>query len=142
MAEAFIYADVVFGKDTVRVYTTHLQSVQFKKQDFETIEKIKNNENGAVENSKGIFSKLKRSVVKRSVQAEVVKNMLSRSPHPFVLTGDFNDVPNSYTYFTIRTDNMKDAFLETGLGVGKTFSYIAPTFRIYNNLGVEFLKSI
>ena len=130
MAEAFIYADVVFGKDTVRVYTTHLQSVQFKKQDFETIEKIKNNENGAVENSKGIFSKLKRSVVKRSLQAEVVKNMLSRSPHPFVLTGDFNDVPNSYTYFTIRTDNMKDAFLETGLGVGKTFSYIAPTLRI------------
>ena len=130
MAEAFIYADVLFNSDTVRIYTTHLQSVQFKKQDFETIEKIKKNEDGAVENSKGIFSKLIRSVVKRSVQAEVVKNMLARSPHPFILTGDFNDVPNSYTYFTIRGDHMQDAFLETGLGVGKTFSYIAPTLRI------------
>jgi endonuclease/exonuclease/phosphatase family metal-dependent hydrolase len=130
MAEAFMYADVVVNKDTVRIYTTHLQSVQFKKKDFETIEKIKKNEDGAVENSKGIFSKLKRGVVKRSLQAEVVKDMLARSPHPFVLTGDFNDVPNSYTYFTIKGDNMQDAFLETGLGVGKTFSYIAPTLRI------------
>ena len=129
MAEAFIYADVVMNTDTVRVYTTHLQSVQFKKQDFETIEKLKKNEDGAVENSKGIFAKLKRGVVKRSVQAEVVRNMVARSPHPFVLTGDFNDVPNSYTYFTIKGDR-KDAFTQSGKGIGRTFSNVAPTLRI------------
>ncbi|HEV7621529.1 MAG TPA: endonuclease/exonuclease/phosphatase, partial [Flavisolibacter sp.] len=43
---------------------------------------------------------------------------------------DFNDVPNSYTYFTIRDEQLQDAFLKTGLGIGRTYSYIAPTLRI------------
>jgi len=130
MDEAFIYADVLFNKDTVRIYTTHLQSVQFRKQDFENIEKIKNTEDGLVQNSRSIFSKLRLGVSRRSLQADIVRDLISRSPHPYVLTGDFNDVPNSYTYFTIRGKDLQDAFLETGLGVGKTFSYIAPTLRI------------
>jgi endonuclease/exonuclease/phosphatase family metal-dependent hydrolase len=130
MAEAFIHADVLFNHDTVRIYTTHLQSVQFRKKDFESIEKIKNTEDGMVENSKNIFVKLKRGLARRSLQAEIVKDIISASPHPFILTGDFNDVPNSYTYYTIKGDNLQDAFLEQGLGVGKTFANIAPTLRI------------
>lgn len=130
MPEALIHADIVFKKDTIRFYTTHLQSVQFKKQDFEQIEKIKNTDDGMVENSKNIFSKLKRGVINRSGQATIVKDLISRSPHPYILTGDFNDVPNSYSYFTIRDDSLQDAFLSTGFGVGKTFSNISPTLRI------------
>jgi endonuclease/exonuclease/phosphatase family metal-dependent hydrolase len=45
------------------------------------------------------------------------------------LTGDFNDVPNSYTYFTIRK-NLQDAFLKNGFGIGRTYSTLAPTLRI------------
>jgi endonuclease/exonuclease/phosphatase family metal-dependent hydrolase len=130
MPEALIHADIVFNGDTIRVYTTHLQSVQFVKKDFETIESIKNNDEEAVKHSRGIFSKLKRGVINRSGQAGIVREEINKSPYPFVLTGDFNDVPNSYTYFTIRDDDLQDAFLMTGLGVGKTFSYIAPTLRI------------
>lgn len=130
LPEALIYSDIVFNGDTIRLYTTHLQSVQFQKQDFETIENIKKNDEEAVKNSRGIFSKLKRGVINRSGQADIVKSQINKSPHPFILTGDFNDVPNSYTYFTIKDDDLQDAFLMTGLGVGKTFSYIAPTLRI------------
>lgn len=130
MAEAFIHADVVFNNDTVRIFTTHLQSVQFRKKDFESIEKIKKTEDGMVQSSKNIFTKLRMGVERRSIQARIVRDLISRSPHPYVLTGDFNDVPNSYTYFTIRGKDLQDAFLETGLGVGKTFSNIAPTLRI------------
>jgi endonuclease/exonuclease/phosphatase family metal-dependent hydrolase len=128
--ESLIYADIVFNKDTVRLYTTHLQSVQFQKKDFESIDKIKKTDDGMVENSKNIFSKLKRGVVRRSLQADLVKQKISGSPHPYILTGDFNDVPNSYTYFTIKNESLQDAFLETSLGVGRTYSYIAPTLRI------------
>ena len=130
MPESLIHADLLVHGDTVRIYTTHLQSVQFKKKDFETIESIKNTDDGMVENSRNIFSKLKRGVVFRSGQADVVRKAISQTPYPFILTGDFNDVPNSYTYFTIRGKELQDAFLLTGLGVGKTFSYIAPTLRI------------
>jgi endonuclease/exonuclease/phosphatase family metal-dependent hydrolase len=130
LPEALIHADIVFNGDTLRLYTTHLQSVQFAKKDFETIESIKNNDEKAVKNSRGIFSKLKRGVINRSGQANIVKDEINISPYPFILTGDFNDVPNSYTYFTIKDDDLQDAFLMRGIGVGKTFSYIAPTLRI------------
>jgi endonuclease/exonuclease/phosphatase family metal-dependent hydrolase len=130
LPEALIHADVVFNGDTIRLYTTHLQSVQFQKKDYETIENIKNNNEEGVKNSRGVFSKLKRGVINRSLQANIVKEEISKSPYPFILTGDFNDVPNSYTYFTIKDDDLQDAFLMTGLGVGRTFSYIAPTLRI------------
>lgn len=130
MPESLLHADILFNNDTVRIYTTHLQSVQFKRRDFESIERIKNTEDGIVEESKNIFSKLKTGVVRRSSQADIVKERTRLSPHPYILTGDLNDVPNSYTYFTIKGDQLQDAFLMTGLGVGKTFSYIAPTLRI------------
>jgi endonuclease/exonuclease/phosphatase family metal-dependent hydrolase len=130
MPEALIHTDLLFNKDTIRLYTTQLQSVQFRKQDFESIEKIKNTDDGMVENSKNIFSKLKKGVINRSRQASIVKDLISHSPHPYILTGDFNDVPNSYAYFTIRDNDLQDAFLVSGFGVGKTFSNIAPTLRI------------
>lgn len=130
LPEALLQADIVFNGDTIRFYTTHLQSVQFKKKDFERIDKIKNTDDGMVENSKNIFTKLKRGVERRYVQANVVKDIIANSPYPYILTGDFNDVPNSYTYFTIKNEKLQDAFLETGLGVGRTYTYIAPTLRI------------
>jgi endonuclease/exonuclease/phosphatase family metal-dependent hydrolase len=128
--ESLIHADILFNKDTLRFFTTHLQSVRFKKQEFDQIERIKRREGDLVENSKNIFSKLKRGFIHRSSQAAIVKEVTRNSPHPFVLTGDFNDVPNSYTYFTIRGKDLKDAFLESNFGVGRTYSYIAPTLRI------------
>ena len=128
--ESLIHADVIFNNDTVRLYTTHLQSVHFEKADYEGIEKIKNTDDGMVKSSKNVFAKLKRGLIYRSGQAKVVKDEVSKSPHPFVLTGDFNDVPNSFAYFTIKGNDLNDAFLSTGLGVGRTFSGISPTLRI------------
>jgi endonuclease/exonuclease/phosphatase family metal-dependent hydrolase len=130
MPEALLHVDLAWNNDTIRLYTTHLQSVQFKKQDYENIEKIRNTDDGMVEKSKSIFSKLKRGLVYRSRQADIVKQTIDRSPYPFILTGDFNDVPNSYSYFKIRDDDLQDAFLLTGMGVGRTYSFIAPTLRI------------
>lgn len=130
LPEALIFSDILYNNDTVRVFTTHLQSVQFGKKDFDRIENIKNTEDGIVENSKNIFSKIKRAAIYRSRQAEIVKQITSQSPHPFILTGDMNDVPNSYTYFTIKNDKLKDAFLQTGMGIGRTYTNLAPTLRI------------
>lgn len=128
--ESLLYADILFNKDTIRFYTTHLQSVQFRKKDFETIEQIKKTDEGMVQNSRTIFGKLRRGMMYRKLQADVVKDVISNSPHPFVLTGDFNDVPNSYTYFTIKGNDLQDAFLKSGFGVGRTYTDIAPTLRI------------
>ena len=65
----------------------------------------------------------------RSLQANIIAQVLGDSPFPVLLCGDMNDVPNSYTYFTVRGD-MQDAFLKKGFGIGRTFSALSPTLRI------------
>ncbi|HEX2533587.1 MAG TPA: endonuclease/exonuclease/phosphatase family protein, partial [Chitinophagaceae bacterium] len=129
LPETLIHADMLWGGDTVRVYTTHLQSVQFKKQDYESLEKIKRNDEGVIDNSKNIFAKLHRGMSVRAGQARIVREAIEQSPYPYLITGDFNDVPNSYTYFTI-SEGLTDAFLARGFGIGRTYSFISPTLRI------------
>jgi endonuclease/exonuclease/phosphatase family metal-dependent hydrolase len=75
------------------------------------------------------MSKMKRAYQKRGIQADMVQQAIAESPYPVVICGDFNDVPNSYTYFNIRGD-MQDAFLKRDFGVGRTFISLAPTLRI------------
>lgn len=128
--ETLLYADLAFNNDTIRVYTTHLQSVQFKKEDFENIEEIKDGDKNLIQNTKGIFGKVRRAMMLRKGQADIIKEMLSNDPYPTILTGDFNDVPNSYAYATIRNEKFTDAFLEKGFGVGRTYNSISPTLRI------------
>jgi endonuclease/exonuclease/phosphatase family metal-dependent hydrolase len=129
LPESLIHADILAGNDTIRFFTTHLQSVQFKKQDYQSIEEIKKRDDSLLENSRNIFYKLRRGTVFRAQQANIVKEVISISPHPFVVTGDLNDVPNSYTYFTISR-KLQDAFLKRGFGIGRTFSGLSPTLRI------------
>jgi endonuclease/exonuclease/phosphatase family metal-dependent hydrolase len=129
LPEVLLHADIKFGGDTVRIFTSHLQSVQFKKLDYERIDRIRNYEDSVLSNSKDIFSKIKRGITYRSGQAKLVRKMISESPHPAILCADFNDVPNSYTYFTIRGD-MQDAFLKKDFGIGRTFTALSPTLRI------------
>lgn len=131
--ESLLHADIKFGNDTIRIFTTHLQSVKFQKADYETIEEIKHREDSLIENSRNIFYKLRTAITYRAQQADIVKSALIVSPHPFVFTGDFNDVPNSYAYFHI-SDGLQDAFLKKGFGIGRTFAALSPTLRIDNIL--------
>jgi endonuclease/exonuclease/phosphatase family metal-dependent hydrolase len=69
--------------------------------------------------------------LKRQLQADTVRASIEKSPYPVVVCGDFNDVPNSYPYETIG-HGLQDAFVKKGIGIGRTFSGIAPTLRIDN----------
>jgi len=129
MPEALIHADIKIGKDTIRVFTSHLQSVQFRKKEYDAINELKSAEDSFFINSKTVLSKLRKAMKYRSTQADVVRQIVDDSPYPVIFCGDLNDTPNSYTYFTIR-GNMQDAFLEKGFGIGRTFRSISPTLRI------------
>lgn len=128
-AQQLIYADIQFNRQTVRVFTVHLQSVMFGKQEYQSLSEIKHSEKSGLKDSKTIVSKLKKGYQFRSLQADIVNGYVKESPYPVILCGDFNDVPNSYTYFTIK-GNMQDAFLQKGSGIGRTFRFISPTLRI------------
>ena len=128
----FQYADVVKGEDTIRVFNVHLQSLRFSKSNLKYIEKpTVEDENTAIKESKNIISKFKKGFLKRQVQADRIRAEIDKSPYPVIVTGDFNDVPNSYAYYTIA-NGMKNAFVEKGSGLGRTFSGISPVLRIDN----------
>ncbi len=127
--ESLISADLLVYGDTIRVYTTHLQSVLFRKKELRDLEKIKNVEDSLLFASKSIIIKLKQAYAFRGGQAELVRKELDACDHPLLICGDFNDVPNSYTYFHIK-GRLQDAFLKRGFGIGRTFTSLSPTLRI------------
>ncbi len=127
-AEHLIYADIQFNNQTIRVFTTHLQSVRFENAQYASIRKVKSPDAG-LSGSKSVISKLKLAYKYRGAEADFVRQKIEASPYPAIICGDFNDVPNSYTYFTVK-GNLQDAFLAKGSKLGRTFRYLSPTLRI------------
>ncbi|HVZ56984.1 MAG TPA: endonuclease/exonuclease/phosphatase family protein [Chitinophagaceae bacterium] len=129
LPEALLRADIAWGADTLSVFTTHLQSVQFRPDDYTRLDEIREGRDSLIQHSRSLLGKLGRAGALRAGQADLVKRALAASPHPVLFCGDLNDVPGSYTYFTVRGD-LRDAFLEGGSGLGRSFSGISPTLRI------------
>lgn len=127
----FQYVDVEAGNDTVRIFNIHLQSLKFTQENLKYLDDPDINSNKTLSESKSIISKLKRGFIKRSRQSEKVREEVDKSPYPVIICGDFNDVPNSYAYCKIG-DGFQNAFVEKGIGFGRTFSGISPTLRIDN----------
>jgi endonuclease/exonuclease/phosphatase family metal-dependent hydrolase len=129
IAESLIYADILKGEDTLRIYTTHLQSFKFKAEDYEDMEKIRGQQDENLAASKSLMRKMKLAFARRGRQANIVRDEIDKSPYPLIICGDFNDVPNSYAYFRIKGPR-QDAFLRKGFAIGRSFISLAPTLRI------------
>jgi endonuclease/exonuclease/phosphatase family metal-dependent hydrolase len=128
-AESLLYADIALAKDTFRVFTTHLQSYRFSNEELAEIERIKETEKPRWMQSKSLLSKMQRAFRNRGAQVDQALPYLKNSPHPVIIGLDMNDVPNSYAYWNVR-GGRKDAFLEKGFGIGRTYMSILPTLRI------------
>ena len=75
------------------------------------------------------MTKIKDGFQRRAAQADSIHKSIKASPYPVSLCGDFNDTPASYAYETIRGD-LRDAFIESGSGLGQTYIGDFPSFRI------------
>jgi endonuclease/exonuclease/phosphatase family metal-dependent hydrolase len=129
IAESLLYADVVIAKDTIRVFTTHLQSFKFNKKDYAVLDEIAETQQPTKEGVIALTKKVIKGFEQRGKQVAVIKAALQQSRYANIICGDFNDVPASYTYKQIK-GNMQDAFIAKSFGVGKTFTSLAPTLRI------------
>ncbi|MEI7588099.1 MAG: endonuclease/exonuclease/phosphatase family protein [Chitinophagia bacterium] len=127
--ESLISVTILKGDDTIQINTTHLASYRFNQNDFQAIDESTVASKKALNAKRGVLRKLRHSFTERAVQAEMVQKHLLKSPYPTIVTGDFNDVPSSYTYHLIKGD-WQDAFLEKGFGIGATYLGISPTLRI------------
>jgi endonuclease/exonuclease/phosphatase (EEP) superfamily protein YafD len=72
---------------------------------------------------------MKSAYIKRAAQIETVAEYIRKSPYPVIFCGDFNDTPVSYSYRQINNE-LQDAFVDAGTGLGQTHTHILPLLRI------------
>ncbi|MFT3748505.1 MAG: endonuclease/exonuclease/phosphatase family protein [Agriterribacter sp.] len=139
VTESLLSADIFFKGDTIRVYTGHLQSFGFKQREYEDISKIKNDPSERLDASRNIFRKMRYAFERRGEQAEFIRGKLDSSRYPEIFCGDLNDVPNSYTYFSVKGDK-KDAFIASNFGFGQTYySFSSGFMRELPTLRIDYI---
>ncbi len=140
-ASLSIYTDILIRKDTFRIYNNHLQSFRLKRMERSLlIEMSDNDDNETLNEVKSLSTSLKAGFVRRSRQAQVLKNHIITSPYPVIVAGDFNDTPVSYSYRKIRK-GLNDSFVNSGYGAGFTYKGNYPANRIDYILYDETLSS-
>jgi endonuclease/exonuclease/phosphatase family metal-dependent hydrolase len=123
-----IYTDVVIRNDTFRIYNNYLQSFRLKKMERSFFEEITSAEDKETE-MRNLSARLKKGFVSRSIQAQLVRDHIRKSPYPVIVAGDFNDTPVSYAYRRIRR-GLNDSFVNSGYGAGFTYKGNYPPNRI------------
>lgn len=136
-----IYSDLVIGKDTVRVYNCHLQSVKLK-QDYNKVlnSLIFNYDQRHLKDVKAISVSIRDAYIQRAYQAELLSRHIKTSPYPVIVCGDFNDTPFSYCYYRLSRE-LQDAFVASGSGMGNTYRQNIGPIRIDYILYSPSLKS-
>lgn len=124
-----VMVDVYIAQDTIRLYNCHLQTTSFNSV----------NPTGSLGNMisderapllvRTTARALRDNFKIRSAQADSIAMDIESSPHPVMVVGDFNSVPLSYTYTTIKGE-LSDAFRSCGQGYGYTYRPMLSLLRI------------
>jgi endonuclease/exonuclease/phosphatase family metal-dependent hydrolase len=114
-----IYADIVKGEDTIRVYNLHLQSLGIKPN----VEYLQEGD------KERIRQRMSGNFEKQETQVKEILSHKAISPYPVLMSGDLNNTSFSYIYRRIKSD-MKDSYLERGNGIGTTFKFDSYPMRI------------
>ncbi len=113
-----IFADIIKGNDTIRIYNIHLQSLSIDK----------NKENFGEKDSEKLITRFENTFSKQADQVKQILQHQKKSPYRNIFMGDFNNTAFSWVYKQLSA-HKKDAFIEAGSGFGKSFDYFFP-FRI------------
>ncbi len=126
-----LFTDLKIDQDTVRVYNLHIASIRFGYDDYKFVENIdaKSEATELGQGAKHIYHLLAKAFKKRSIQSKKIIDHVKNSPYPVLLSGDFNDSPNSFCYQQF-SDVLEDSFKEAGVGIGSTYIGAFPSFRI------------
>ena len=110
-----IFTDIVKNKDTIRIYNVHLESLKINP----------NKENFGEKNSERLFKRLANGFVKQVDQTNLILQHENSWNGKKIVCGDFNNTAYSWAYKQLAK-NKKDAFIECGIGLGKSFRYTYP----------------
>jgi len=114
-----VYADIKRGKDIIRVYNMHLQSIKISPDVSEISDDI---DNVNQKKSQRIYGRISKGFKQQQEQAEIFREHIKNCKTPMIICGDMNNSPFSYVYRSIK-GKLKDAFEEAGEGFGATYKF-------------------
>ncbi len=118
---------VDFQGTPITLLNVHLSSYDLTAQEREIVADLGQGINGvkhsAKEMRRSIYGKLADAFAIRARAAEIIRDFAVTIQGDLILCGDFNDVPGSFAYHTIRDANLLDAY--TKVGLGPTYTYRA-----------------
>ena len=112
------------GNDTLLVINNHLESNKILKSDVETYQEMMDapSKQKLFAGVRKLWGKMAKATSVRAKQADILVETLRDSKEKsVVLCGDFNDTPISYTHHVL-SDELRDAFVETGNGLGVSYN--------------------
>ena len=114
-----IFADIKKGKETIRVYNMHLQSIKISPDVTEI-----NDDINVINQSKSqkLFNRISKAFKQQQQQAELFKEHKKDCQYPLIICGDMNNSAFSYVYRNIK-GKLRDSFEEAGKGFGATYKF-------------------
>lgn len=107
-----IFADIIKGRDTIRIYNVHLQSSGINAN----VDELKKEE------SERLIRRAANTFKMQQDQAELFVEHKEKSPYKMIICGDFNNTAYSYVYKLIKGD-LVDTFVKAGNGFGRTYDF-------------------
>lgn len=123
-----IIADIDINGKKIRVINNHLQTTSVNEHRGFIMDS-KMSLKSRLRELKLFLYTMKENYRKRRNQVNLISNEIENSPYPILVCGDFNDIPSSYTYKTIRK-SLTDSFWVAGSGYQYTFRYLLKMLRI------------
>ena len=114
-----IFIDFIKDLDTIRIYNIHLESLGLNV----------NKENLGQKSSEKLLKRLSKEFLKQQKQVTQIIKHKNNCKYPVIISGDFNNTAYSWTYHKL-VHNMKDSYIESGKGFGKTFELKKIPLRI------------
>jgi endonuclease/exonuclease/phosphatase family metal-dependent hydrolase len=114
-----VFADIKKGKDIIRVYNMHLQSIKISPDVNEISENIDVIDQ---QKSKFLFIRISKAFKQQQEQAAIFKEHEKNCKYPIIICGDMNNSAFSYVYRNIK-GKLKDSFEEAGEGFGATYKF-------------------
>lgn len=139
---ASVWADLLIGEDTVRLFSNHLWSTSINAADDEFItHRGFLSDTAREEKVRSMFRRYGANCVIRAVQADSIARQIGATPTRRIVCGDFNDTPASYVYRTMSR-GLTDAFRACGRGYSHTFLGFCNLLRIDYLLSSEGLEPL
>ena len=126
-----LWCDIDINDQTIRLFNNHLQTTEVSRNKRKLEKELRADDTDRAERAAlTLADGLHENFKKRAAQAEHINQLISASPYPTLVCGDFNSLPSSYVYQTVKGEKLNDGFQTCGHGYMYTFRYFKHLLRI------------